>query len=186
MKASCPSRSWVSTPGHGSGLLVVRYAHWRVHESPPDWAHRGVMGCEDLDDENGPSMRPESTLLLLGRQEIEALLDLPSMVATQRAAFTELDSGRAQLGARVLLANEEDGSVVFSYAARLNLAEAPVCKFGSVVPDNEQRGLPTVAAIVVALHPETGRPVAVLDGEAITNARTAAASVVAAQALAAK
>jgi ornithine cyclodeaminase/alanine dehydrogenase-like protein (mu-crystallin family) len=90
-------------------------------------------------------MRPESTLLLLGRQEIEALLDLPSVVATQRAAFTELESGTAQLGARTLLPNEEDDSVVFSYAARLNLAEPAVCKFGSVVPDNEQRGLPTVS-----------------------------------------
>jgi ornithine cyclodeaminase/alanine dehydrogenase-like protein (mu-crystallin family) len=134
---------------------------------------------------DGLSMRLESTLLLLGRQEIEALLDLPSVVATQRAVFTQLESGTAQLGARTLLPNEEDGSIVFSYAARLNPAEAAVCKFGSVVPGNKQRGLPIIAAIVVALHPETGRPVAVLDGEAITNARTAAASVVAAQALAA-
>jgi ornithine cyclodeaminase len=118
-------------------------------------------------------MRPESKLLLLGRQEIEALLDLPSVVATQRAAFTELESGAAELGARAPLPNEEDGSVVFSYVARLNLAEAAVCKSGSVVPGNERRGLPAIAAIVVALHPETGRSIAVLDGEAITDARTA-------------
>ena len=52
------------------------------------------------------------------------------------------------------------------------------------IPANAARGLPTHRAVVVLLDPETGEPLAWIDAEALTRARTAAVSVVATQTLA--
>jgi ornithine cyclodeaminase/alanine dehydrogenase-like protein (mu-crystallin family) len=119
---------------------------------------------------------------MLGREDLLEVLDLPDVIASQEAAFLALAGGTAQLGPRVLL--PEGSDVAFSYAARLSSETGPVCKFGSVNPGNAARGLPSVSALVVLLDPVTGRPRALLDGEAITTLRTPAASVVAVRALA--
>ena len=52
------------------------------------------------------------------------------------------------------------------------------------VPANAARGLPTHRAVVVLLDPQTGAPVAWVEAESLTRARTAAVSVVATRALA--
>jgi ornithine cyclodeaminase/alanine dehydrogenase-like protein (mu-crystallin family) len=49
-------------------------------------------------------------------------------------------------------------------------------KLVTVTPGNEARGLPFVAAIYLLFDPQTQRPVAVLDGSALTAIRTAAVS----------
>jgi ornithine cyclodeaminase/alanine dehydrogenase-like protein (mu-crystallin family) len=121
-------------------------------------------------------------LLLFGADDVRRL-GLEALIESQRRAFLALDDGTAQLGPRVILAGERD-SVVFSYAARMSTSAAPAAKFGSVVPDNRDRGLPVVSAIVVALDPVTGRPRAIAEGEAVTEARTVAASILAATTLA--
>jgi ornithine cyclodeaminase/alanine dehydrogenase-like protein (mu-crystallin family) len=129
------------------------------------------------------SSRPRS-MLALSRDEIDGLLDLESVIEPQRYAFISLASSTAQLAPRILLSNPADRSVAFCYTARLSAENGPVCEFGSVNPANQVAGLPSVSALVLVLDATTGRPRALLDGEAITTARTPAASVVAAQALA--
>jgi ornithine cyclodeaminase/alanine dehydrogenase-like protein (mu-crystallin family) len=57
-------------------------------------------------------------------------------------------------------------------------------KIVTVVPANEERGLPTVQAVVVWLDATTGQPIAVLEGTALTAMRTGAASGVATRLLA--
>ncbi len=52
------------------------------------------------------------------------------------------------------------------------------------VPANAARGEPSLSAIVVLFDPLSGRPIAVIEANALTALRTAAASAVAAQALA--
>ena len=51
----------------------------------------------------------------------------------------------------------------------------------SIFPDNHTRGLPGLHSVVILYDAQTGRPVAVLDGDAITSRRTAAASALAAR-----
>lgn len=57
-------------------------------------------------------------------------------------------------------------------------------KLVTVLPDNRARGLSTVNALYVLFDRESGEPRAVIDGEALTLRRTAAASLLAARYLA--
>lgn len=123
------------------------------------------------------------SLLMLGSDEVERLLSMDEVIQSQADCFRALSNRTTVLGERVLLPGLE-GSISFSYAARVTPASEPVAKFGSVVPGNRARGLPTVSSIVVALDAQTGRPAAIIDGDALTSRRTVAASIVAARTLA--
>ncbi|MDR5699331.1 ornithine cyclodeaminase family protein [Agromyces aerolatus] len=125
---------------------------------------------------------PESPLLLLRSSDIARLIAFEDVVRTQEQGFIALVEDRAELGERVLLRGAAN-SVVFSYAARMGAGGPAVSKFGSVVPGNATRGLPSVSSIVVALDGETGRPVAIVDGDELTALRTVAASVAVVRAL---
>lgn len=74
------------------------------------------------------------------------------------------------------LVAERDG-LLAAMPAYLPTAGALTTKLVSLFPRNTDR--PTHQAVIVAFDPRTGTPAAVLDGEAITAARTAAASALA-------
>ncbi|MFC8430649.1 ornithine cyclodeaminase family protein [Streptomyces sp. NPDC057253] len=123
-------------------------------------------------------------VLFLSGEQVTRLLDVDAAIASQRAAFTALGSGTADLPAKIMHPSRFDDSVVFAYVSRLSADSGAVAKFGSVNPGNAAAGLPTIHAVVTVLDPETGRLAAVMDGTAVTTLRTAAASAVAVDALA--
>lgn len=128
-------------------------------------------------------MSSEHGLLVLSAAEVRELLTIDLAIESQRRAFEELGKGRALLPARLLINGGQD-SVSFCYAARLTPDGEAVCKFGSVNPANADLGLPTISALITVLDRADGRPVAIMDGTAVTTIRTSAASAVAVQALA--
>lgn len=132
---------------------------------------------------DGAVQATDSSILIIGPHDVERLLTAEEIIQTQKECFIALSAGTSQLGERVLLTGAA-GSTAFSYAARTTPHTPPVSKFGAVVPGNKARGLPMVSAIVVALDADTGRPAAIIDGEALTSRRTVAASIVAARTLA--
>jgi ornithine cyclodeaminase len=113
-------------------------------------------------------------------------LDLDTAYRSQAEAFRCLGAGLAELPDRLILPGDSHDALGFCYAARLRPGTGAVCKFGAVAGGNAQRGLPTVHAVVLALDATTGEPVALLDGNAITELRTAAATAVAVDHLAAE
>ncbi|WAU83956.1 ornithine cyclodeaminase family protein [Streptomyces sp. Qhu-G9] len=123
-------------------------------------------------------------VLHLSRDQVAGLLDTDAAIRSQRAAFTALGDGTAELPGKIMHPSGLDDSVVFAYLARLSADTGAVAKFGSVNPGNAAGGLPTVHAVINALDPVTGRLVAVMDGTEVTTLRTAAASAVALDALA--
>ncbi|MEU5297606.1 ornithine cyclodeaminase family protein [Streptomyces umbrinus] len=123
-------------------------------------------------------------VLHLSRDQVAALLDTDTAIRSQRAAFTALGEGTAELPGKIMHPSGFDDSVVFAYLARLSADTGPVAKIGSVNPGNAAAGLPTIHAVINALDPVTGQLVAVMDGTAVTTLRTAAASAVAFDALA--
>ncbi|KOG42880.1 ornithine cyclodeaminase family protein [Streptomyces resistomycificus] len=123
-------------------------------------------------------------VLFLSARQVARLLDPDTAIASQRAAFTALGTGGADLPGKIMHPSRFDDSVVFAYVSRLSADSGAVAKFGSVNPGNAAAGLPTVHAVVTVLDPVTGRLAAVLDGTTVTTLRTAAASAVAVDALA--
>ncbi|MEU1408723.1 ornithine cyclodeaminase family protein [Streptomyces sp. NPDC005728] len=126
----------------------------------------------------------DDDVLFLSGAEVTRLLGADAAIASQRAAFTALGTGEADLPGKIMEPSRFDDSVVFAYVSRLSKDTGAVAKFGSVNPGNAAAGLPTVHAVVTALDPGTGRLAAVLDGTAVTALRTAAGSAVAVDALA--
>ncbi|CAM5743330.1 Ornithine cyclodeaminase family protein OS=Streptomyces alboniger OX=132473 GN=CP975_29445 PE=4 SV=1 [Streptomyces alboniger] len=120
----------------------------------------------------------------LAAERVAELLDPDTAIRSQRAAFTALGDGVADLPGKIMHPSRFDDSVVFSYVSRLSANSGAVAKFGSVNPGNAANGLPTVHAVVTVLDPATGRLAAVMDGTTVTTLRTAAASAVALDALA--
>jgi ornithine cyclodeaminase/alanine dehydrogenase-like protein (mu-crystallin family) len=80
----------------------------------------------------------------------------------------------------VLLSDPRPGSgECFLAVAGWRYGQAMALKFGSVMPANAALGLPTVNTMVALFEGRTGRPVALIDGHAVTNWKTAADSALA-------
>lgn len=134
--------------------------------------------------ESPPDVGTPHTLHLLGPEVVDSLFDLDLAYTTQHEAFVKLARGDSWQPDKIGGGHAADESTLFCYASRLDRRTGPVSKFGSVNPTNSAVGKPTIHATVTLLHPTTGIPVAILDGTAITARRTAAASALAARALA--
>lgn len=99
------------------------------------------------------------------------------------AAFRDAAQGRDRSPLRTRVPLPAGGDLLLMPGVRDGGAGASV-KLVTVVPSNPERGLPTIHALVLWLDAETGQPLALLDGEALTAMRTGAASGVATRLLA--
>jgi len=120
--------------------------------------------------------------------ELTRLLDYPTLIAAIGAGFsgslrapprhrhTIPRAGAAPATLILMPAWQEDGGGLGGSFMGVKLV--------SVFPDNAQRNKPSVQAVYVLMSGETGEPLACLDGETLTLLRTAAASALAAGALA--
>jgi alanine dehydrogenase len=118
-------------------------------------------------------------MLVLTRAEVEELLDLDELMAALARAHEELSAGAVSMPARIA-ANAEDGllGAMPAYLPSAGLG----CKLVTLFPGNRDR--PTHQAAIVLFEPDTGTPLALMDGTAITALRTAAAAALAARHLA--
>jgi ornithine cyclodeaminase len=125
-----------------------------------------------------------SRTLWLSARDVECIFHADDAFESQRLAFTALGNGTGTSPDKVMLGSPTGDSTAFCYTAQLSAEFGPICKFGAVHPDNRDRGLPTVSAVLIALDPHTGRVAAIMDGATITTRRTAAASALATSLLA--
>jgi ornithine cyclodeaminase len=123
-------------------------------------------------------------VLLLSKAQVETLLDPDELRAAVAAALADLSAGRASMPPRIAALVEERGGLLAAMPAYLPSANALATKLVSLFPRNTDR--PTHQAVIAVFDAEYGTPAALLDGEAITAARTAAASAVATDLLARK
>ncbi|HVZ44840.1 MAG TPA: ornithine cyclodeaminase family protein [Ramlibacter sp.] len=119
-------------------------------------------------------MRSEATLLMIDRDAVNALLDPADVTAAVREAF--------------LLHGRREGRVFPVVREKLATGGIFGIKSGDVPskgllgfkaagfwPDNRQRGGEPHQATILLFDPATGRPLCVIDGNAITTVRTGAA-----------
>ena len=115
-------------------------------------------------------------MLVLSRDDVERLLDLDVLLERLERAFVELSAGRASVPPRVA-----------AFAPAGFLAAMPgyvdgvlAAKLVALFPD----AAPSHQALIAVFGPESGAPLAVMDGTHITAVRTGASSAVATRALA--
>jgi len=118
----------------------------------------------------------------LDADAIRAGVPIADMLDAVEAAYRDVAAGRdrSPIRSRVELPN---GDLLLMPGVRAESSGASV-KLVTVTPANSGRGLPTIHALVVWLDAETGRPLALIDGETLTAMRTGAASGVATRLLA--
>ena len=122
-------------------------------------------------------------LLLLTQREIARLVDMRMAIRSAREAFIAMARGQTVMPPKLYLPLP-GGDDFRAMPAFLRRPAACGVKWVNVHLNNHRLGLPTVMAVIVLNDPATGVPLAVMDGLLITKLRTAAASAVAAKALA--
>ena len=121
-------------------------------------------------------------MLVLSRSDVEKLLDPDQLREAVARAMADLSAGRTSMPARIAALVSEQGGLLAAMPAYLPSSGALTTKLVSLFPRNTDR--PTHQAVIVVFDPANGTPVALMDGEAITAARTAAASALATDLLA--
>ena len=123
-------------------------------------------------------------MLILTRAEVEAVLDRDRLVDAVAAAMEELSSGRASVPPRTAAMVPEVGGALLAMPAHVPGAGALAAKLVGQFPRNHEHGLPSHVAVIAVFDPQTGVPLALMDGEVITAERTAGASALSARLLA--
>ncbi|MEU0786075.1 ornithine cyclodeaminase family protein [Streptomyces sp. NPDC006173] len=123
-------------------------------------------------------------MLVLGRSQVEALLDVDALIDALAAAMTDLSAGRASVPDRVAARVADRDGFLAAMPGYLPSAGVLMTKLVSLFPHNDGTQLPTHQALIVAFDPDTGEPTALLDGTAITAARTGAGSALSVRLLA--
>ena len=113
-------------------------------------------------------------MLYLDEEEIRALLRWDELIPAMEKALIEFSLGRVVQPVRNMLTVEEGRRYLGIMPAVAH--EAMGAKLVSFYPGNEGTGRATHHAMILLFRPDTGEPLAVMDGRLITEMRTAAVS----------
>lgn len=119
---------------------------------------------------------------VLTATDIRSALSMAEAIDGVERAYAQLSAGKATMPLRSRFHTEK--GVTLLMPAHLHDSGDFAVKIVSVYADNPKLGLPTVAATVLALDPQTGMPLALMEGDSLTALRTGAAGGVAARFLA--
>jgi alanine dehydrogenase len=121
-------------------------------------------------------------MLVLSAAEVAALLDLDRLVDAVAAAMDDFSHGRTSMPSRVAAMVDDRDAMLAVMPAFLPSAHALTTKLVSLFPHNTD--VPTHQAVICCFDPDSGAPLALMDGTYITAARTAAGSALATRLLA--
>lgn len=120
-------------------------------------------------------------LLLLSQEDVERLLDAATMLDVLAQGFADLSAGKVVAPGRDGVATPNG----FLLAMPGWLPGAPIgVKLVAAFHGNPARGLPGHQALICLFDPETGSPLAIMDGTHVTALRTAGGAVLSARLLA--
>jgi len=121
------------------------------------------------------------SIRLIGSADVERLLDIDALINVLADAFRKLSAGEASVPPRIAASNAEGLLAAMPGYVR---GGGMLVKLVSVFPHNHDRGLPSHQALIALFDETDGRPLAVMDGTAITAMRTGAASALSVRLLA--
>ena len=127
-----------------------------------------------------PGERYYCSMLMLDEDQVRRLLRMEELIPAMAQALADLSAGKVVQPVRLMLpVAAHQGFFAAMPAATPTALGAKLVTF---YPAN--RDVPTHHALVLLFRPETGEPLAMMDGRLITELRTAAVSAVATQRLA--
>ncbi len=121
---------------------------------------------------------------MLGAAEVRAALPMPKAIAAMKQAYLQFSTGQASVPLRTHVQTEK--GVTLLMPAYLHESRNLGVKIISIYGENQKLGLPTISATVMVLDPETGFPLALMNGGSLTAIRTGAGGGAAADVLARK
>jgi ornithine cyclodeaminase/alanine dehydrogenase-like protein (mu-crystallin family) len=119
-------------------------------------------------------MTTSDALPFLDGDRIRDAVPISALLDAVEGAYRDVAAGRDRSPLRSHV-DLSDGALLLMPGVREGGAGATV-KLVTVMPRNAERGLPTIHAVVTWFDADTGRPLALLDGAAVTAMRTGAAS----------
>src|ERR1700736_3072582 len=161
--SSCACAAALARPvmTRSNSLIGLRIA--RLHDCPPQPDSPGQPGSETT-----------RMVMYLDEDRIRGLLRWDRLIAAMEEALADFSLGRVLQPVRNMLTIEEGKRYLGIMPAVA--AEAMGAKLVSFYPQNAASGTPTHMAMIVLFSPQTGEPLAVMDGRLLTEMRTAAAS----------
>src|SRR5688572_11016183 len=115
--------------------------------------------------------------MLLDEDAVRRFLRMEDLIPAMARALADLSAGKVVQPVRLMLpVTRQQG---FFAAMPASTPTALGAKLVTFYPGN--RGVPTHLALILLFRPETGEPIATMDGRLITEMRTAAVSAVATQ-----
>lgn len=119
--------------------------------------------------------------LYLDEAQVRARLRMKDLIPAMEKALVDFSAGRVVQPLRSMMPVKKHGGFFYLMPA---LSDGLGVKVVTLYPRNAERGVPTHLATIFLLRPETGEPLAVMDGRLITEMRTAAVSAAATKLLA--
>src|SRR6267143_7277044 len=121
--------------------------------------------------------------LYFNEERVREHLRMDDLIPAMEAALINFSNGQVIQPLRSGIAIDPPGGFFFMMPA---FSEGLGVKIVTFYPANAGRGIPTHMATIFLVDPETGTPLAIMDGRLITEMRTAAVSAAATKLLAPK
>src|SRR5256885_477258 len=123
-------------------------------------------------------------MLFLDEDAVRKHLRMADLIPAMEKALIDFSAGKVKQPVRQVISVDPPGGFYGIMPALT--AEGLGQKIDTFYPPNSEKGIPTHMALIVLNDPQTGAPLAVLDGRLITEMRTAAVSAAATKLLAPK
>jgi ornithine cyclodeaminase/alanine dehydrogenase-like protein (mu-crystallin family) len=121
----------------------------------------------------------------LNEQQVRQHLGMADLIPVMKKALIDFSAGRVTQPVRSILHVDVAAATGFLGLMPALTPDGLGLKAVTFYPSNADRGIPTHMATIFLIDPETGTPLAIMDGRLITEMRTAAVSAVATKLLAA-
>ena len=121
-------------------------------------------------------------VLFLDEEHVRRYLRMPDLIPAMERALIEFSAGKVTQPVRSVINVDPPGGFLGLMPA--HTADGLGLKAVTFYPSNAERGIPTHMATIFLMDPETGTPLAIMDGRLITEMRTAAVSAAATKLLA--
>jgi ornithine cyclodeaminase/alanine dehydrogenase-like protein (mu-crystallin family) len=120
--------------------------------------------------------------LFLNEEQVREHLRMIELIPTMEKALIDLSAGRVIQPVRSMISIDPPGGFLGLMPAFT--PDGLGSKAVTFYPSNAERGIPTHMATIFLVDPQTGTPLAIMDGRLITEMRTAAVSAAATKLLA--